>query len=156
MAKSNRSGWWKAVVVIVLVVALVFLQQWSVSQEYVNAEQEATGFVQDLTDGINPGALYGVTASLFQESTDQVTWAKCLSENTILYNMESIEFDYKEMTREDIGKTMSLAGTIYATDGTSELIYFGLLKEDGEWKILNLMLNAQEDTEGVEAEETEA
>ena len=122
---------------------------------YIPVEQAATRageYFQALTNGTNPGAVYaGWTSDYFKETTDQPLFAKYLSENPIVYQVDYIEFTHQAEETIEIGNIVALQGNVYAEDGSTAILEAHLIKEEGEYKMLYFSFTYPESTDEEEA-----
>ena len=104
-----------------------------------NPTSVAKGFINNLTDNDLKSA-YEMTSSQFQTTVTVADLEKFLTQYPILKNIDSVKFPFKNVTA-DVAK---ISGELNSKDGKNSPITMVVVKENGNWKVLNLSLNPQD------------
>ncbi len=154
--KSEVKGTGNVVKIIAIVVGVIIVFVSGIIMlvfSMLSGVTDASNTFMDALKQGNPGIAYESTSEGFKEQGSSDDFETFVSGNPILKDIESYSFSSYNMVN-DYG---SARGTITAKDGQVSPVMLELVKENDEWKVLNIDLNppAEVDDDDFEESSTE-
>ncbi|MBU0645892.1 DUF4864 domain-containing protein [Patescibacteria group bacterium] len=145
--KATKSGSIKIAVGLLIGFIIFGIGVFALVMQLTNGPREvADVFMADLNAG-QVASAYDLTSSAFQEAVSGESWAQFVEAYPILVGYQDVSFNYSSMA----GDSAVISGTLKGTDGEVRPVTIDLVKENEEWRVLNLSLEP-EDAPQIEAE----